>query len=325
MLHKAPESAIINWIILWEVCPVLYTLCLNPAFDRTAHVENLTVGGVNRTLSTSLQSGGKGVNVAYAAQLLGMESCVYLLLGEDNGDTFLKMLPRPLKSEVVFAKGMIRTNTAIVDVASGVTTQLNESGTVEDPSAVEKLLRRLMDTVKQNDTVVLTGSLPAFCPRTLYAAVGEKLTEMGVRVVLDASSEALLAGLKTKPFLIKPTGEELSETLHCPVDNREEIIEAAQKMRVMGAQNVLVSLGAEGAMLVTEEGVYTCKAPKVEARSAIGAGDTMVAGFLYGLTRGTMEDALKMAVACGTASVMTDGTGLKDKDAAMRLFADMAT
>lgn len=289
---------------------MITTICLNPAFDRTVRVHSLATGQVNRILSARTDVGGKGVNVALVAQRLGSQARVIGCAGIDG----LRRLVTAITAEHVShafhpVEGTVRTNTKIVPSDGSGVTELNESGPTLTTEDLDLFFDLAIDQTSDSEYVVMAGSLPKGCPASTYR---ELIALLGSRkCILDASGEALLAGLQATPFLVKPNRHELADALGGELNSLEDVRDAAMALIDMGAQQVLVSLGGEGALYVSPDRTIHAPAVPVEVKSTVGAGDAMVGGLVHGLmTTGEIDAALRCAVAAGTASVMTDGTQL---------------
>ena len=289
---------------------MITTICLNPAFDRTVRVSSLVPGQVNRILAARTDAGGKGINVAIVAQRLGTPARVIGCAGIEGQ----RKLRQALHAEGVAhafhtVEGAVRTNTKIVpDDGSGVT-ELNESGPALSAEDIDLFFDLAIDQTEDSEYVVMAGSLPKGCPSHTYRELIALLR--GRKCILDASGDALMTALPARPFLVKPNRQELAAALGGELTTMEDVRRAALALIDKGAQQVLVSLGGEGALYVSPDRTIYAPAVPVEVKSTVGAGDAMVGGLVHGLTAfGTLEDALRCAVAAGTASVMTEGTQL---------------
>ncbi len=289
---------------------MIATICMNPSFDRTVTVDSLTIGGTNRVRSARTDVGGKGVNVARVLTRLGLDALCLGLVGRENGDAFLKLLEEErIRSRFLRMPGSVRTNTKVVSLSGLPVTELNEPGPAAPQEDVAAFMALAARETAGAAWCVLTGSLPGGCGAACYRDLMRCMPR--VRCMLDVSGEALLMGLEAHPFLVKPNQDELRQTLGRPMESHQAITEGARELIRRGAGNVLVSMGGEGAMLVTPERVLYAPSVPVEVHSTVGAGDAMVGGLLYGLQKtGSLEEALRYGVAAGTASVMTEGTQL---------------
>lgn len=288
---------------------MITTVCMNPAFDRTVTVDALRTGEVNRVRDSRVDVGGKGVNVAIVAQRLGVEARCIGCAGEDGVDRFRALLEaQGLRHWFQTVPGTLRTNLKIVQQSGGVT-EINERGAAVTGEALTAFFTMAKERAKGSTMAVVAGSLPPGCPAGTYR---DLMRAMAVPCILDVSGQELLLGLDAEPFLVKPNIHELQETLGCSLTGQAQIIAAARAMIRRGAQHVLVSMGGDGAMLVTPEKAYHAPAIPVRAASTVGAGDSMVGGVLRGLevAHGDMVEALRWGVAAATSSVMTEGTQL---------------
>ena len=279
---------------------MIYTLTLNPAIDYVMRADSISLGRTNRSDSEELYFGGKGINVSVILKELGEETTALGFVGGFTGDFLEKGLAdMGIKTDFVrLSKGITRIN---VKLKSGDETEINAKGPVVTEDELASLMAKL-DSVESGDTVVLAGSVPSSLPSDIYEKILATLDGRDVRVAVDAEGELLLKSLKYRPFLIKPNNFELSQiegkTLKCDAD----IESAARKLKDMGAVNVLVSLGKDGAMLIDEHGrMHKANAPKITPVNTVGAGDSMVAGFLSGAKEG-YGYALGLGIASGSAT-----------------------
>ncbi|GAB3985615.1 1-phosphofructokinase [Actinoallomurus acanthiterrae] len=280
---------------------VIVTLTLNPSLDRTIEVDRLVTGAVIRATSVRLDPGGKGVNVSRALLANDVPTVAVVTAGGADGDQLVHLLEVdgiPLRAVPV--DGRTRSNVTIVE-PDGVVTKLNEPGEPLSPAELDAVADMVLAATEGASWVVTCGSLPPGVPTEIYARLCEFFTAAGVRVAVDSSGPALLAALEAKPVLVKPNREELAEAVGRPVGSLGDVIEAAEELRDRGARTVLASLGADGAVLVEEEGVTIGEAPVAAPRSTVGAGDALLAGFLAAGARGA--PALAEGLAWGAAAV----------------------
>ena len=289
---------------------MITTVCMNPSFDKTASVEKLTVGHVNRLQNVRYDAGGKGVNVAIVLGRLKVEVSCVGCVGETDEKAFLSMLQ---KDEVDFRylrlPGKIRTNLKLVDEQSHAITEFNEPGLQMNAEQQRQFVDLLRREAAESRYVVLSGRLPMGCDENTYQVCMAAL--QGKDCVLDAAGDALLHGVKEKPFLVKPNLPEIESIMKKELRTLRSIRDAALLLIQYGARNVVVSMGKYGAMYTNGQSTLFAPALQVEARSTVGAGDAMIGGLLMGLDRGeTLRDSFRYGVAAGAASVMTDGTQL---------------
>ena len=281
---------------------MIYTITFNPALDYISQVENFEIGKINRTKTEKILPGGKGLNVSTVLKNLGIESTALGFIAGFTGDELRKEIEeRGIKTDFIkVEKGITRIN---VKISSKEETALNGNGPEITEEEINKLLEKI-EKITKEDMVILAGNIPRCINNDIYEIICKTLEKNNVTFVVDATKELLMNVLKYKPFLIKPNKEELEETFKEKIETKEEIIVHAKKLQQMGAQNVLISLGGEGAILVTtEEKEYYSKAPKGKVLNTVGAGDSMVAGFIAGYEQsGDFEQAFKMGIATGSAS-----------------------
>ena len=297
---------------------MIYTVTFNPALDYVVTVNHFTLGSVNRTVRENIFYGGKGINVSALLANLGYESTALGFVAGFTGEE----IERGVKalgfgSDFIKAKnGMSRIN---LKLKSDEESEINGMGPQITPDDVRKLFEKLGRLTK-GDVLVLSGSIPAAIDDTIYERIMERLDGRGIRIVVDAEKDLLLNVLKYHPFLIKPNNHELGQMFGTELSTDEEIVEYAGKLQDMGAVNVLVSMAKDGAILVSEDGqVHKQAVAKGTVKNSVGAGDSMVAGFIAGyLDTGDYRHALKLGTACGGATAFSDGIGTKDL--IMKLF-----
>lgn len=285
-------------------------VCLNPSFDKTVEVDTLTLGEVNRIRSVRVDMGGKGVNVAVVARRLGLDALCIGCMGEQGARQFTGLLDAEgLPHRFLTVPGAVRTNLKVVSRDGKGVTELNEPGAPLSPQAIKDFFALAKEEAARSDYMVLTGSLPPGCPENTY---GELIRAMeNTRCILDAGGAALRLGAEAGPFLMKPNLAELEQALGAPLRTLRSIRDAALIFLRKGASHVVVSMGAMGAMYVSDARTLYAPALRVEARSTVGAGDAMVGGMLLGLQQdGDMAHAFRCGIAAGAASVMTEGTQL---------------
>lgn len=287
---------------------MIYTVTFNPAIDYVVRLDTpLQTGTVNRAAGEDCVLGGKGINVS---GILAQLDCPSVALGFVAGETGA-WLERGLAAQglqtdfIHLASGMTRIN---VKIKAGQETELNGAGPAIPPQAMEALQQKL-DALQPGDILVLAGSIPSSLPADTYERVLKRLQGHGVRAVVDASGRLLANVLPYEPFLIKPNHHELAEIVGRALHGDEEIAAAAHELQEQGARNVLVSMAGDGALLLDETGaVHRIGTPKGTVINSVGAGDSMLAGFLAGyLQSGSYQDALRLGTACGSATAFSLG------------------
>ena len=288
---------------------MIYTVTFNPAIDYVVRLDApLEVGEVNRAQGEDCVLGGKGINVSGVLAQLGCESVALGFVAGETGAWLERGLAaQGLKTDFVHLEnGMTRIN---VKIKAGQETELNGAGPAIPESALQQLEAQL-DKLAEGDILILAGSIPASLPQSVYERLLARLQGRGVRAVVDATRDLLVNVLPYHPFLIKPNLEELCQLFQAegPLTTLEAK-EYAKELQRMGARNVVVSLGEKGALLLEESGrCLGCRSPRGQAVSTVGAGDSLVAGFLYGCQlHGTLEGGLKWGVAAGAATAFQEG------------------
>ena len=296
---------------------MIYTITFNPALDYIAQVEDFKIGEINRTKTETILPGGKGLNVSIVLKNLGIENTALGFISGFTGEELKrKMEAQGVKTDFVKVKeGITRINVKISSMNEKKVeeTALNGVGPLITETDIEVLMEKLQK-MSTNDLVILSGSIPKNIDNTIYEKICKNLNEKGITFIVDSTQELLMNVLKYHPFLIKPNKDELEETLNCKISTKEDIIQSAKELKKLGAQNVLVSLGNDGALLLTKEDkTYYSKAPKGQVVNTVGAGDSMVAGFLAGYYQTKdYEVALKTGVATGSASAFSTRLATKE-------------
>ena len=292
---------------------MIYTITFNPALDYISQVENFEIGKINRTKAEKILPGGKGLNVSTVLKNLGLGSTALgFIAGFTGKELKRKIEEHGIETDFIeVKKGITRIN---VKISSKEETALNGNGPEISEEELQELLNKI-DKIKKGDIVILAGNVPKCIKDNIYEIICLKLEKNGVTFIVDSTRELLINVLKYKPFLIKPNKDELQETFNVKINTKEQIVEYAKKLQEMGAQNVLISLGGDGAILITKEGKeYYKQAPKGKVVNTVGAGDSMVAGFIAGyLENGDYEQAIKMGIATGSASTFSINLATKEE------------
>ncbi len=291
---------------------MIYTITFNPALDYIVKMDEFNLGNVNRSNNEFIYAGGKGINVSIVLNNLGVKSKALGFIAGFTGEEIERRV-REFGCDTDFIKlkeGMSRIN---VKIKADVESEINGGGPDISSEALEKLYAKL-DTLTTGDILVLAGSIPKTMPTDIYERIMERLQEKNVRFIVDTTGESLLKVLKYNPFLIKPNHHELGELFGVKLNSKEEVIEYARKLKDMGAQNVIISMAGDGAVLIDSNGgVTTSNVPKGIVKNSVGAGDSMVAGFIAGyLNSEKVEDGFKLGVATGSASAFSEGLATKD-------------
>ena len=292
---------------------MIYTVTFNPSLDYIVSVDNFTPGKVNRTCKEIMFPGGKGINVSIVLKNLGMDSTILGFIAGFTGEEIRRqVLEMGCREDMIpIPNGLSRIN---VKLRSNEESEINGMGPFIDDTAIKALYCKL-DKLQKGDVLILAGSIPSCMPETMYFDIMKYLAEKEVLIAVDATKDLLLNVLPCHPFVIKPNNHELGEIFHVEIKEKEDVITYAKKLQEQGARNVLVSMAGDGAVLVAEDGsVYTSEAPKGKVVNSVGAGDSMVAGFVYGyLTSGSYETAFKTGISCGSASAFSENLATREE------------
>ncbi len=288
---------------------MIYTITFNPAVDYVVHCESFSTGLVNRTVSEAVFFGGKGINVSLVLAQLGVSSCALGFTAGFTGEAIEKgIADLGVKSEFIRVKeGFSRIN---VKLKHGTETEINGMGPVISEAELQQLLDKLSE-LSDGDTLVLAGSVPKSLPDDIYMQIMKLLSDRDIRIVVDASGELFKNVLKYHPYLVKPNNFELAELFDTELKSDDDVIFYCRKLQELGARNVLVSMAEKGSLLLTEDGsVLRQGVANGEVINSVGAGDSMVAGFIAGLPEG-FPYALKLGTACGGATAFSEGLAQK--------------
>lgn len=285
---------------------MIYTLTFNPSLDYIVRVKNFEAGKLNRVSYEKILPGGKGVNVSTVLGNLGHPNTALGFTAGFTGEALKAMLKekKVVSDFIDIPEGMTRIN---VKMKSQQETEINGQGPAISDEHLQALYRRL-DELESGDYLVISGSIPSSMPSDMYEIIMKRLQGRGINIIVDASQQLLVKVLKYHPFLIKPNHHELNEIFDAEVTRREEVKPYAEKLQQMGARNVLVSMGGQGAVLLSEDGQFEqTEAPAGKLVNSVGAGDSMVAGFLAGyLESGDYHRAFMMGVCSGSASAFSE-------------------
>ena len=292
---------------------MIYTVTFNPSLDYIVSVDDFKLGLTNRTSSELILPGGKGTNVSTVLKNLGFESTALGFVAGFTGNEIVKRLnDMGIKSDFIsIENGISRINLKLKSIDG---TEINGAGPDSSEEKVNKLMDKL-NQLKEGDVLVLAGSIPSSMSDNIYRDIMADLKDRGVMIVVDATKDLLLNVLEYHPFLIKPNNHELGEIFDVKLTTREEVIPYGRKLQEKGARNVLVSMAGEGAVLIAEDGqVFDTPAPKGKLINGVGAGDSMVAGFVAGwIEKQDYEYAFHMGVASGSASAFSENLATKEE------------
>ena len=290
---------------------MIYTITFNPALDYIVRLDHLKTGTINRTTQEYVLGGGKGINVSIVLNNLGMDTTALGFIAGFTGEEIVTQLNSfGVKEDFIrLREGLTRINVKVK--ASDEETEINGRGPIISDDELEALYKQL-DALTEKDTLILAGSIPSSLPSDMYELIMERLQHKNIRIVVDATKDLLTRVLPYKPFLIKPNNHELSEIFGRLLSTKEDLVEAAKALQEKGAQHVLISMAGDGAILVAADGtVYTSPAPKGTLVNSVGAGDSMVAGFITGFEKtGDLQEALYWGISSGSASAYSENLAI---------------
>jgi 1-phosphofructokinase len=292
---------------------MIYTVTLNPSIDYVVRLSDLTLGITNRTESEEYYYGGKGINVSCVLAELDLDSTALGFIAGFTG----KAIEDGIRNDRIttdFIKLSGRISRINVKIKADEETEINGQGPDISDAELNRLIEKL-DHIHDGDTLIIAGSIPKTLPDDIYERMLERVKDKDIRIVVDATKKLLVHSLKYKPFLIKPNRQEISEIFDVEVKTEEDTEKYARKLMEMGAQNVLISLGGEGAMLIDEYGnKHKIGVLKEKVINTVGSGDSMVAGFVAGYEKEkSYSYALKLGSACGNATAFLPGLATKEK------------
>lgn len=292
---------------------MIYTVTLNPSLDYVVDVDDFELGRTNRAVSERLYAGGKGINVSFVLKNLGFESTALGFSAGFTGEEIKKQIQERGITEnfITVLNGQSRIN---IKLRGQQETEINGRGPDIEKEHIQQLLKKL-SVLSPGDYLILAGSVPMKINDTIYYDILKTLDKKGIKAVVDTTGNLLLNVLKYHPFLIKPNIHELSELFSTEIKTKEEVVQYGLKLQDMGAQNVIVSMAGDGAIFICENGeIYKSEAPKGVVKNSVGAGDSMVAGFLAGFCETKdFAKAFKMGVCTGSASAFSENLATKEQ------------
>lgn len=294
---------------------MITTLTFNPSIDRTYTVSDINIGQVQRVISVNSTAGGKGLNVTKVCKILGEDPLAMGFIGGFNGEYIKNELEKlEIKSKFTPISQETRNCLNIID-GNLTSTEFLEKGPTVQENDLMRFEKDLDDILENTKILVASGSYCQNMPIDYYRLIGEKCKKNNIKFILDTSGESLKVALDSNPYLIKPNIDEIKQLLNVDIDSKDELIAAAKTLLNMGAQNVCISLGKDGMIYLNENELYEVKVPKIEAISAVGSGDSTIAGFSVGILRGyNTTELLKLANACGISNALNVQTGFVELD-----------
>ena len=299
----------------------IITITLSPAFDLHCFCEDFKPFSENLCEINSYDAGGKGINISRALTVNGIENTAYAILGEENADSFLKALKsEDINCKYITAKGRIRENITL-HTTSNPETRISFSGFSLDKTLFNQFEKLVFEETLNDTVVTFTGRIPDGINKALIKKFLLKIKDMGAKLIIDSKSFNISDLIELRPFLIKPNSEEVSLYSNITVDGISSALIAASELKTLCAENVIISLGDKGAVLCCDDGEFAAVPPKTDVKSTVGAGDSMIAGFLSALAKNfKFSEALRLSVAFGTTACTTVGTKPPTKDKIRQIF-----
>lgn len=292
---------------------MIYTVTFNPSLDYIVNVDHLTLGRVNRTTSEIIYPGGKGINVSIVLKNLGYDTTALGFLAGFTGEEIRSRMEEVgIRADFIMVpEGMSRIN---MKIRSDEESEINGMGPAIRAEDIEMLYQKL-DSLKSGDILVLAGSIPSVMPETMYSDIMKRLQGREVKIAVDATRDLLMNVMPYHPFVIKPNNHELGEIFGVELKTREDVIPYAKKLREQGSENVIISMAGEGAVMIDAYGeVHQSPAPKGKVVNSVGAGDSMVAGFIAGYLRSRdYEEAFRMGLCTGSASAFSEKLATREE------------
>jgi 1-phosphofructokinase len=301
---------------------MIATVTLNPAIDRSITVRRFEVGKTNRGEARGIDAGGKGINVAKAVKKFGVEVCALGFVAGSYGQFILDSLAASnIHTDFCNVPGETRVNLKIHDPVFGTETELNEPGFQVFPEHLQAMKYKIKGYAPRCELMVFSGSLPPGVPAEMFRELMTIAKPLGAKCVLDTAGPALRYGLEAKPLLLKPNRAEVEELLQVPLRTLHELAEASRKLLEMGAEEAVISMGADGAVAASKEDLLVARPPAVATRSSVGAGDAMVAAFAYGeVNHLSFRESFRLAMAASAAAVTMEGSKVADLTAVQSLL-----
>lgn len=304
---------------------MITTVTLNPAIDRSYIINNFQPNNSYRIEDVTVTVGGKGINVAKTASILGTKINATGFLGGATGDYIKKQLINlGISTSFVKINDESRNFTAIIDPINKTETTVNEIGPLITKGELTKFIKEYIKILKYSKIIIASGSVPKGVPKTIYRDMVKIAKDNNVLPIIDASGKYLEEAIKAKPYMIKPNLEELREIVGYDLKNEYEIVHESKYICKQGVELVVISLGNEGAIFTTKEKVIKVEAPEIKAVNSVGSGDALVAGLAVGIVNDHgLENAFRYGVACGTANTMEKGIGYVNKEIVKNIYKDV--
>lgn len=302
---------------------MITTVTLNTAIDQLYKMESWSTGAVNRVSGCIKTAGGKGINVARVASLAGEKVLAAGIAGGYHGAYFQSLLKKDgIEGCFTDSEAETRCCINVRNESTGEHTEFLEPGEKMDAKALDDFYQSYLKCVEKSDVITISGSVPAGTPADYYSRLISAAKDAGKRVILDTSGAVLRESIAAKPTMIKPNADEIRQLTGAPVTSRAQLLEAAQKLHDGGIELVVISLGGDGALVVSEEGAFQGVCPKIEVVNTVGCGDSMVAGFAVGMVRKyPLEETIRFALSVASANALHEKTGCFRQDDLHRLLS----
>jgi 1-phosphofructokinase len=304
---------------------MIVTVTLNPALDKTIEIDDFSVGRVNREKRSRVDAGGKGINVSKVIKELGGKSIATGFLAGNSGNFIKEQLDKfQIQNDFVFTNGETRSNLKIVDLKNKTYTDINENGPMISEEDLENIEDKIGEYLVEGEVLVLSGSIPKNLNKDIYYKMIVSAKEKGAKVILDADGELLKEGIKAGPYLVKPNIDELERLYGIEINTKEEIIECAKRLFEYDIEVIVVSLGGDGSIFITKDITVMVDPIKVDVKSTVGAGDSMVAALAQSIDKNyPLDKVIRLAVASGTGAVMMEGTQAPSIDKVLKIFDEV--
>lgn len=293
---------------------MIYTITANPSIDYVLQLKSMTIGEVNRTTSDVKLPGGKGINVSRILKELSIDSTALGFVGGETGSMFEQLLKKHgLKTDFTNVQGDTRINVKVNDIEKNEETEINGTGPKISDEEKKSFFDQL-NNIGTGDVVIMSGSLPKQVADTFYLDIAKKIQQQGADFVIDTTGQALLDTLPLNPLVVKPNHHELADLFNVTLNSNEDIIKYGRKLLDQGAKHVLVSMAGDGAILVTKDHAYKASSPNGTVINSVGAGDSMIAGFVgtFMKTNDPIE-SFHRGAACGSATAFSQDIAVKNK------------
>ena len=304
---------------------MILTVTLNPALDKTIILDTLKVGSVNRVCQVREDAGGKGINVSKMIRNLNEETLATGFLGGQTGILLRTQLDQmEIQHDFIEVDGNTRTNIKLVDKKNQIYTDINEPGAPLPENALQILEDTIFNRVGENDVMVFSGSIPQNVEKNVYGKWIGIAKSRGIKTILDADGEVLREGIKAGPYMIKPNIHELEMLLERRIETTQEVIQGARALLDEGVEIIVVSMGEQGSVFVTRDKTLLAEAIKIDVKSTVGAGDSMVGALAYAVSKGVdLEEGIKLAIAAATATIGNEGTEMGSLEQVKCLIAQV--